>query len=100
MIKVKVSFKDNLISKVSILGHADYEEYGKDIVCSAVSSIVTTTINDILTLDSSAISYDSKEGNVLITNKDNKLADKLLKTMLNTLSELSEAYPENIKIGG
>lgn len=100
MIKVKVSYKDNLISKVSILGHADYEEYGKDIVCSAVSSIVTTTINDILTLDSSAISYDSKEGNVLITNKDNKLADKLLKTMLNTLSELSEAYPENIKIGG
>ena len=40
MISVKV-----LKNKIEIKGHALYDDYGKDIVCSAVSSIVTTTIN-------------------------------------------------------
>ena len=41
MIKVKVDSKDNKhINKISILGHALYDKYGKDIVCSSVSSIV------------------------------------------------------------
>ena len=40
MIKVKVLSKDNKhIDEVTVNGHADYEEYGKDIVCSSVSSI-------------------------------------------------------------
>ena len=48
MIKVNYVVSNNLIKSVSIKGHAFYDTYGKDIVCAAVSSIVTTTINDIL----------------------------------------------------
>ena len=48
MIKVKVLSMKNHIDRIDILGHADYEEYGKDIVCSSVSSIMTTTVNGIL----------------------------------------------------
>ena len=51
MIRVLVSKKDNNIIKVDVLGHADYDQYGKDIVCSSVSSIVTTTVNAILMFD-------------------------------------------------
>ena len=42
MIKVKVEENNNYISKVTIKGHANYDELGKDIVCAAVSSIVIT----------------------------------------------------------
>ena len=42
MIKV-YNYKD----KITISGHARYNEKGQDIVCSSVSSIVMTTINAI-----------------------------------------------------
>lgn len=100
MIKINVERKNNIIKSVAVKGHADYADFGKDIVCSAVSSIVTTTINDILTLDKNAIKYITDDGNVTITNLDNEIANKLLNTMLNTLSDLATSYPENIRIGG
>ena len=57
MIRVKIKKKGSYYEKISILGHAMYDEYGKDIVCSAVSSIVTTTVNGILSLDRESITY-------------------------------------------
>ena len=101
MIKVNVLYNADIISEVKITGHADYADFGKDIVCAAVSSIVTTTINNILTLDNNAIKYDSKEGKILITQeRDNEIANKLLNTMLSMLRQLATTYPNNIKIGG
>ena len=101
MIKVNYVVSNNLIKSVSIKGHAFYDTYGKDIVCAAVSSIVTTTINDILALTEDKIKYDTKDGNVLITVvSDNEVVEKLLNVMLNMLKELASDYPKNIKIGG
>ena len=98
---IKVDYKKNkLITSVKISGHADFADFGKDIVCSAVSSIVTTTINSIIALDKNAIEYDDNGKYILITNKDNEMADKLLKNMIRMLKELSQDYPKNIKIGG
>ena len=101
MIKVNYVVSNNLIKSVSIEGHAFYDTYGKDIVCAAVSSIVTTTINDILALTEDKIKYDTQDGNVLITVvSDNEVVEKLLNVMLNMLKELASDYPKNIKIGG
>ena len=98
---ITVSYKkDKLIKEIKISGHANFAESGKDIVCSAVSSIVTTTINGILTLDYDAIEYVDEDGYILITNKDSQMADKLLNNMLCMLNELEADYPKNIKIGG
>ena len=44
MIKVDLT-KENVIT---ISGHANYDDKGKDIVCASVSSIVITTINAII----------------------------------------------------
>ena len=100
MIKVNVKYNQNLISEIKITGHAMYAESGKDIVCSAVSTMTTTTINNILTLDEKAIEYNSDNGYILITNHDSQLADKLLNNMLDMLKELANDYPKNIQIGG
>ena len=101
MIKVKVLSKDNKhIDEISILGHSGYDEYGKDIVCSSVSSIVTTTVNGIYEIDKEYLNVEAKEeGNMKITIlKEDKICDKLIKNMLTLLSELEESYPENIKV--
>ena len=98
---INISYKKDIIIKdIKISGHAYFAEFGKDIVCAAVSSIVTTTINNILTLDDKAITYVDKDGYILITNEDSEMASKLLNNMLNMLNELALEYPKIIKIGG
>ena len=37
--------------EIKLLGHAGFNIKGKDIVCSAISSIVITTVNGILMFD-------------------------------------------------
>ena len=99
MIKVKVLSKDNKhIDEVTVNGHADYEEYGKDIVCSSVSSIVTTTINGIYEIDKDYFEVIDNNGIYITILKKDDVCDKLIKNMLSLLKELEESYPENIKV--
>ena len=92
---IQVEKKDNCII---ISGHALYDDYGRDIVCSAVSSIVITTINGILSINENAIKYDSKNGiKIQIVSQDN-VTLKLIDNMILLLKELSDKYPKNIKI--
>lgn len=99
MIKVLISAKDNNIKQINIKGHADYDDYGKDIVCSSVSSITITTVNAILMFDKNYISYNEKKDNFeIIINENNDVTNKLIQNMINLLTELSQDYPKNIKI--
>ena len=99
MIKVQISVKDNNIKKINIKGHADYDDYGIDIVCSSVSSITITTVNAILMFDKNYISYNEKKDNFeIVINENNDITNKLIQNMINLLTELSQDYPKNIKI--
>ena len=99
MIKVKIVKENSNYKKISILGHAMYDDYGKDIVCSAASSIATTTINGILTLDEGSLSYQvNKEGLIIENISTDEITQKLLGNMVNLLEELEEQYPTNIEV--
>ena len=99
MIKVKVETKNSIYTKISILGHAMYDDYGKDIVCSAASSIATTTINGILTLNEGSLSYQvNKEGLIIENISTDEITQKLLGNMVNLLEELEKQYPTNIEV--
>lgn len=94
MIRVKVKPKSILIT-----GHANYDEHGRDIICSSVSSIVTTTVNAILIFDSKSIKYNVKEGLVKIDIiKEDETTRKLLDNMVNLFIDLTKDYPKNIKV--
>ncbi len=94
MIKVNVSK-----SKIEIIGHSGYDIIGKDIVCSAVSSIVITTINGIISIDSDAISYENSSDKMTITiNKSDEITMKLINNMIELLTSLSKDYPKNIMV--
>ena len=100
MIKVNILSKDKKhIDQVNITGHAGYADYGKDIVCSSVSSIVTTTVNGIYEIDNEYLTVDEvKDGMIITILKKDNICDKLIKNMLSLLKELEESYPENIKV--
>ena len=96
MIKISIKEKNNEIEEILIKGHALYDDYGKDIVCASVSSIVITTVNAIESIDSEAISYDEK-GFLIKLLKHDLVIDKLISNMINLLKELECDYPNNIK---
>ncbi len=93
---LKVNIKKD---QITIKGHADYEEFGKDIVCASVTSIATTTINAIIRLDSEAIDFKSNSGLIdIIIKKHSNLVDTLLLNMTELLKELEKDYKKYIKI--
>ena len=99
MIKIKVEYDNNFISKIVITGHANYDDYGKDIVCAAVSASGLTTINGIIALDNSILEVDNILDKMTIkVLKNEKNSQVLLNSMLSNLKSLVVEYPKNIKI--
>lgn len=93
MIKIKLSK-----NHIEISGHALYDDYGKDIVCASVSSIVITTINGILSIDDKAIKYSQDDNLVIDVLKDDDITNKLILNMINLLKQLEKQYKKNIQI--
>lgn len=98
MIKINI-YKNDTISRIIVSGHAGYDDYGKDIVCSSVSSIVITTINGILSFNDKYLTYEEGNTNLeIVINEHNKIVDNLINNMINLLKDLEKDYPKNLKI--
>lgn len=99
MISVQIVKENSKYKKITILGHAMYDDYGKDIVCSACSSIVTTTVNGILALNKESLSYlVSKKGMSIDVKSNDTTTQILINNMISLLKELEGNYPENIEV--
>ena len=97
MIRVRVLEKDNIIKNVFIKGHANYDIYGKDIVCASVSATYLCTVNAFLAINPDTIKLLSNN-NELEVIQDNDIVNKLLLNMINCLEDLERQYPKNIKL--
>ena len=99
MIQVQVYKETRKYKKILILGHAMYDDYGKDIVCSACSSIVITTVNGILALQKGSLSYMvSKKGMSIEIKSNDETTQILIHNMVGLLKELEGNYPDNIEV--
>ena len=99
MIKVVIT-TDELSQKITsmeVKGHSGKDTYGKDLVCAAVSAIVTGGMN---ALSDKGYEFILEEGHALVKSKgipsDNDAV--VLKTMLIQLRTIEESDPEFIKI--
>ncbi len=92
---IKINYQNKIII---VTGHANYDDYGKDIVCASTSSIIYTTINGILSINTKALLVeDQKDLKITILSED-KITLKLIDSMFSLLEELVKQYPNNIKI--
>lgn len=98
MIKVNVLKENSLISNVKISGHSGYADYGSDIICAAVSSIVTTTVNGILSINETIkVTDDGDVLEIVVLNHDD-VTDKLLLNMIKLFEGIETQYKENLKV--
>ena len=93
---IKINIKNNIIT---MTGHADYADYGKDIVCASASSIVTTSINLCLRFNKESLKYKEEKDKLTIEvlSSDDNIA-LTINNMLMMLEELASTYKKNIKI--
>lgn len=84
--------------RITIDGHAGFDDLGHDVVCAAVSSIVNTTIEAISSFDKDAIDVKSKSGHVTINIlKHDDITEVLLGNMQACIEDVRRQYPNNIK---
>ena len=98
MISVNVTFIGSDVKSLTVSGHANYDKYGKDIVCAGVSAVVTGGINAL----------ESQVENIELINEENKLGVKVinsneyiqivLNTILTQLETIERSYKKYIKI--
>lgn len=101
---IRVNFfitEEGLILGYNVCGHADYDDYGRDIVCAAVSSaalLTANTISEIIKVPADA-SIDNDGGMKFKINENNAnlCRDVLLGFKLHMLN-LEEQYPKNITV--
>ena len=83
----KVKFKNDTLT---VEGHSNYDILGKDIVCSAVSTATVFLIN------ADNLSY--KQNNALLRVNTTNASKNNLRTYKEIIRQLSEQYPENVKV--
>ncbi len=85
--------------EITIHGHANYDEEGKDIVCASVSTAIILTSNLIKRFDDlDLVEIHLDEGDFSIKPlKLNKRLSILLDNLIWTLKELEIQYPDYIK---
>ena len=100
MIKVKVTYHNDAIVNVEVTGHADYDEYGKDLVCAGVSTLLTGIANTLVTLgDREHQSITLRDGYANITMHSTSHDEQLiLETLLISLKTMEESYGQYIEI--
>jgi hypothetical protein len=101
MIKAVFWREPKHITKFKINGHADYADYGQDIVCSAVSALAIAIINGMTEIVKAPVDCVISEGNIDCDLEKTRLDEKvqvLAQTLLLGLEEIQVIYPDSIKI--
>jgi uncharacterized protein YsxB (DUF464 family) len=94
------------IRRFSLRGHADAAEYGQDIVCAAVSILVTNAINSSEHLLNVCIANDDQVAPgdvkcaipVLEQGAKNDQLQLLFEAMVYGIQQVAEQYPDFVKL--
>jgi uncharacterized protein YsxB (DUF464 family) len=99
MIKVRILRMNQRIVGFIVKGHANYDEYGKDIVCAGVSAISVGGLNALASLKDKNIELKMSDGHILIRNaSSNEEAQIILNTIIIQLQTVKEIQKDYIKI--
>ena len=96
MIRVTVYYQNNLPVGLKVKGHAESGPYGHDLVCAAVSSIITGGFNSFKEEDIVSCTLDEGLAELEIVQNDESII--ILDTIITQLKTIEESNPKNIKI--
>lgn len=95
---------NHVIRSFSIKGHADYDEYGKDIVCAGVSAVTVGTVNAVEALTGVVLANHMENGWLQaklpdhLSMEQEEKVNLLLEAMLVMLRTIEQSYGDYITI--
>ena len=94
--------KKGFLKGFSFKGHAEFEEYGKDIVCAAVSCAVRFCCNGLTEIAKKKVLIKEEEGKISLKVSNEEVEGEIVQIFLKALKleiELIEKnYSENVKL--
>ena len=104
MTKCEFFTEDDRITGFSVSGHSGYAESGQDIVCAAISAVVTmaeATINDVCGAKAK-VRVKDEDARITLTLPtscdEEETVQAVLAGMLVTLCNLRDDYPDYIEV--
>ena len=104
MTKCEFFTEDDRITGFSVSGHSGYAEAGQDIVCAAISAVVTmaeATINDVCGAKAK-VRVKEEDARITLTLPascdEEESIQAVLAGMLLTLCSLRDDYPDYIEV--
>ena len=98
MIKVLIKTRKKEIMGFTIEGHANFDSYGSDIVCAAVSMLSYTVINALDYYKKDLYFSDDDEKMSLLLSDNTKETSVILKTFEIGIKTLLENYSDYINL--
>ena len=97
--------ENDRITGFSISGHSGYAEAGSDIVCAAISAVVTmaeATINDVCGAKAKVRVKEQENARITLTLPascdEEETVQAVLAGMMVTLMGMRDDYPDNIEV--
>ena len=90
------------IIRIRSSGHSGYAQAGTDIVCAAVSILMTTCANALETVAGfePAVTVDEERAllDLQVSHPENSIVQTVIQTVLQGLRDISQTYPKYVQI--
>ena len=99
MVRARYTVEDSKHTLV-VIGHANYGEYGKDIVCAGVSSLVQALIGWIEEnyYKADCISIDPKMNEIIVSCEGGDDIASVFQMTALGLAQIADSYPDHVQI--
>ncbi|MBQ2658566.1 MAG: ribosomal-processing cysteine protease Prp [Erysipelotrichaceae bacterium] len=98
MIKAKYEVKDGSYLSLDVKGHAEYGEYGKDLICASVSSILFGFMNALDELQEN-VKIKQTENHITVTDHSgSSTVQDYFELVIFQLKTIEESYGDFIKL--
>lgn len=99
MIEVVVRKKNDQITSLEVSGHALFANYGSDIVCAGVSSVMVGLLNALdLRTDYETQIDEEHNAMTVITENPTQIGQLIIEVGLVQLKTIANQFPKNVKI--
>ena len=98
MIKVIYEVKNDSYVSLTVSGHAESGEYGKDLVCASVSSIMFGFMNALDVLDEDVEIKQLTNKISIINHSSSEMIQDYFELVMMQLKTIEESYRDFIKV--
>ena len=98
MIKAVFEVRENLYRSLDVSGHAEFGEYGKDLVCASVSSIMFGFMNALDALGENVTISQSDNRITIIDQSGSEVIQDYFELVIMQLKTIEESYGDFIRV--